>query len=89
VIALDPGTVMMIQGVGFLDLGIWFVSVGIRAILDRRRALDMVGRSRKVYTILSTYYNTLDYIHRYLDSVLPPLLIYSLTYANTTLAYFA
>jgi hypothetical protein len=33
-VALDPGTITMIQRVGFLDLEIWFVSVGIRAILD-------------------------------------------------------
>jgi hypothetical protein len=35
VISLDPGTITMIQGVGFPDLEIRFVSVGIRAILDR------------------------------------------------------
>jgi hypothetical protein len=29
VIALDPGTIMMIQGVGFLDSGIRFISVPI------------------------------------------------------------
>jgi hypothetical protein len=39
VIALDPGTITMIQGVRFLDLGIRFVSVGIRAILDRSTSL--------------------------------------------------
>jgi hypothetical protein len=33
-IALDPGTITRVQGVGFLDLEIRFVSVGIRAILD-------------------------------------------------------
>jgi hypothetical protein len=29
VIALDPGTITLIQGVGFLDLGTRFVSVGV------------------------------------------------------------
>jgi hypothetical protein len=37
--------------------------------------------------ILSTYYNTLDYLCRYLDSVFPPLLIYSLTYADSVLMF--
>jgi hypothetical protein len=59
----------MIQRVGFLSLEIQFVSVGIRAILDLARALDMVGGPRKVYTLLSIYYITLNYFRRYLDSV--------------------
>jgi hypothetical protein len=31
------------------------------------RALDMVGRPRKIHTLLSIYYITLNYFHRYLD----------------------
>jgi hypothetical protein len=39
VIALDPRTITMIQEVRFLDSGIQFISVGIRAIIDRSTSL--------------------------------------------------
>jgi hypothetical protein len=47
----------------------------------------MVARSRRLYTDLSIYYISLSYKYHYIDSISPLLLIYSLTYADTTLTF--